>query len=100
MTEDFGQDTQPVAEIDEFDVEGHGLREVAMGLSAATAIAGCAGAAALALDNPLPGTTSGARAAAAGVQQDVQRRGRPLPSQPTGVPLRETARSTDFTSYA
>lgn len=72
MTENFGQDTEPVAEIDELDVEGHGLREVAIGLSAATAIAGGAGAAALALDNPLPGTTSGARAAVAGAQQDVQ----------------------------
>jgi hypothetical protein len=59
-------------ELDDFDVEGHGLKEIALGLSAATIVAGGAGATALALDNPLPGTTSGARAAVSGLQADVE----------------------------
>lgn len=61
-------------ELDDFDVEGHGLKEIALGLSAATIVAGGAGAAALAMDNPMPGTTSGARQTVAGAQQDVQDR--------------------------
>ena len=61
-------------ELDDFDVEGHGLKEVALGLSAATIVAGGAGAAALAMDNPLPGTTSGAQRVVAGAQHDVENR--------------------------
>lgn len=59
-------------ELDDFDVEGHGLKEIALGLSAATIVAGGAGATALAMDNPLPGTTSGARTTVTGVQDDVR----------------------------
>jgi len=61
-------DAQP-EELDDFDVEGHGLREVALTLGAATVVA--SGASALALDNPAPNTTRGADAAIAGIQSDV-----------------------------
>lgn len=52
-------------ELDDFDVEGLGLKDVAVaaaGLTAAGTIAGGAGAAAMAVDNPVPGTTAGADA--------------------------------------
>lgn len=62
------------AELDDFDVEGHGLKEIALGLSAATIVAGGAGATALAMDNPVPGTTSGAHAVIAGASADVESR--------------------------
>jgi len=62
-------DAQP-EELDDFDVEGHGLREVALTLGAATVVASGASAA-LALDNPAPNTTRGADAAIAGIQRDV-----------------------------
>lgn len=58
-------------ELDDFDVEGHGLKEVAIGLSAASVVATGIGATALALDNPIPGTTAGIQATVAGVQKDV-----------------------------
>lgn len=59
-------------ELDDFDVEGHGLKEIALGLSAASIVAGGVGATALALDNPIPGTTAGVQATVAGAQKDVQ----------------------------
>jgi hypothetical protein len=61
-------------ELDDFDVEGHGLKEIALGLSAASIVASGAGAAALAMDNPAPGTTSGAQTVVAGVQSDLDER--------------------------
>ena len=61
-------------ELDDFDVEGHGLKEVALGLSAATVMAGGVGAAAMALDNPLPGTTAGVQAVASGAYSDAEHR--------------------------
>lgn len=71
--------TEPLpSEVDDLDVEGHGMKEVALGLSAATIVASGA-AAALAVDSPIGGTTSGARGvvaaadrAASGAQDDVQ----------------------------
>jgi hypothetical protein len=73
MSEIPNKSEQP-QELDDFDVEGHGLKEVALGLSAAGIVAGGAGAASLALDNPLPGTTAGVQAAVAGVHSDVDER--------------------------
>ena len=71
MTDMTSSTNEQAQELDDLDVEGHGLKEVALGLSAATIVAGGAGAASLALDNPLPGTTSGISTAVAGVHGDV-----------------------------
>jgi hypothetical protein len=74
MTDIDPTSTAQPEELDDFDVEGHGLRELALGsLSAATIVAGTAGVA-MSMDNPLPGTTGGAQAAVAGVQADVDHR--------------------------
>lgn len=71
MTDISNQGTDQPQEVDDFDVEGHILKEVAV---AATLLAGGAGATSLALDNPLPGTTSGAQSVVAGVHSDVDDR--------------------------
>ena len=71
MTDMTSSTNEQAQELDDLDVEGHGLKEVALGLSAATIVAGGAGAASLALDNPLPGTTSGISTAVAGVHGDI-----------------------------
>lgn len=55
---------------DEFDVEGHGFKEVAVGLTAAGVMASGAYAA-VNMANVAPGTTGGAGALVAGVQDDV-----------------------------
>lgn len=70
--------TDPLpSEVDDLDVEGHSMKDVALGLSAATIVASGA-ATTLGIDSPLGGTTSGARGIVAaadrtgsGAQDDV-----------------------------
>lgn len=57
-------------ELDDFDVEGHLIKEVAL---VAGILAGGAGAA-LAVDNPAPGTTNGVRAVVSGAYDDTKNR--------------------------
>lgn len=60
-------------ELDDFAAENHGLKEIALGLSAASIVAGGAGAMSLTLDNPLPGATAGVQPAVSGAQAEAQR---------------------------
>lgn len=80
------------AELDDFDVEGHGLKEIALGLSAATIVAGGAGATALAMDNPAPGTTRGVHELVRGASGDVRDRAQ----WATGMAERTNERATTY----
>lgn len=66
-------DTTPAPEVDDFDVEGHGLREVAIGVSAATLLAtGSAATLAHADSDPFKRTLKAAGGLVTAVQQDVR----------------------------
>lgn len=55
---------------DALDVEGHGFKEVAIGLTAAGVVVTGASAA-MAMSNPAPGTSNGVHAVVGGVQDDT-----------------------------